>query len=160
MQRGDNIVKRKFCASCSPQHLAPRANAAERKALWTTRYLASTGAARPLVGAGSWTDSDSAPLKDAILISLEQAVRVMLQDVSKPFPRDPNNLTLVQGNFPFVKPRLQMTGMQLSEDEHYVVFAPRLGDVLVFAGVNILDKSVITYRPATKDDQKFKVLEP
>ena len=67
-------------------------------------------------------------------------------------PSHINNLTLLQGNFPFVKPRLQMTGMQLSEDEHYVVFAPRLGDVLVFAGVNILDKSVITYRPASKDD--------
>jgi hypothetical protein len=27
-------------------------------------------------------------------------------------------------------------------------------------GVNILDKSAITYRPATKDDLNFKVLEP
>jgi len=38
------------------------------------------------------------------------------------------------------------------------VFAPKIGDALVMAGVHVLDKSVTTYRAATKDD-KFKLLD-
>jgi hypothetical protein len=132
---------------------------ADKKTLWTTRYIASSGPARPLTGADSWTDYEGKNLKSAVQANLDQAVRVMLADVSHPYPRDQNQLTLVEGNFPYVKPKLQVVGMQLSEDEHYVVFTPRLGDVLVFAGVNVFDKTAITYRPATKDDAKFKILQ-
>jgi hypothetical protein len=31
--------------------------------------------------------------------------------------------------------------------------------VLVFAGVNVMDKAVTTYHPAGKDDSPFKVVE-
>jgi hypothetical protein len=36
---------------------------------------------------------------------------------------------------------------------------PRLGDVMVFAGVNVFEKSAITFRPARKDDVVFKLLD-
>jgi len=132
---------------------------ADKKPLWTTRYMASTGAAKPLTGEGSWTDQNGAALKVAIQASLDQAVRVMLTDVSQPYKRDDAALTVVQGNFPYVKPRLQIVGYKLAEDDRYVTFIPKLGDVLVFAGVNVLDKNVTVVRTATKEDAVFKTID-
>ena len=80
------------------------------KEVWMTRYVASTGVPRPLSGADGWAENDAAALKLAIQICIEQVVRVMLSDVSHPFPRDEANLVTVEGNFPFMKSRVQAVG--------------------------------------------------
>lgn len=133
---------------------------ADKKPIWTTRYIASTGASRPLAGDGSWTDQNGAALKSTMQASIEQAVRVMLNDVSNPYKRDDAALSTVQGQFPFMKQRLQLMGYKLTEDDRYLAFIPKLGDVLVFAGVNVLDKQDALARDATKEDVNFKVIDP
>jgi hypothetical protein len=133
------------------------ANAKDAK--WSTRYIASLGDARPLVGEGGWTSDGGQPLRSVVQANLRRAVEVMLADVASPYARDDQRLTTVQGGFPFVKQRLQTVGYQLAEDDASIVFIPKLGDVLVFAGVNVMDKAVTTYHPAAKDDSPFKVVE-
>jgi hypothetical protein len=132
---------------------------ADSKPIWTTRYIASTGMARPLVGANGWLENDAAELKSIIQNNINVAMQTMVNDVSSPYPRDETKLTMVQGHFPYLKQRFQTVGFQLNEDERYLTFVPRLGDVLVFAGVNIFDKNFTTYRAATKEDAIFKVVE-
>lgn len=129
------------------------------KPQWNTRYIASTGNARALLGGDGWLDNDALELKKNVQANLDLAVRTMAADVSKPFPRDETKLTMVQGHFPYVKQRLQAVGFQLTEDDRYLTFIPKLGDVLVFAGVNIFDKDVIKYRAASKEDAAFKLVE-
>lgn len=133
---------------------------ADKKPIWTTRYIASTGLSRPLAGEGSWTAENGAALKSTMQASIEQAVRVMLTDVSSPYQRDENAMSTVEGQFPFMKQRLQMKGYKLTEDDRYLAFIPKLGDVLVFAGVNVLDKQDALSREAAKDDAPLKVIDP
>jgi hypothetical protein len=131
---------------------------ADSKPLWTTRYIASSAQLRPMLGDGGWLDQDGGALKSTLQDNLDKAVRTMLADVAKPYPRDDNELTMVQANFPHVRQRFQTVGYRLSEDDNQLTFVPKLGDVLVFAGVNIFDKAAIHYRAATKDDAVFKML--
>lgn len=133
---------------------------ADNKSIWSTRYIVSTGASRPLTGAGSWAEADGAALKANVQTSLEQGVKVMLADVSNPYKRDDDVMSTVEGQFPFMKQRLQIKGYKLTEDERYMAFIPKLGDVMVFAGVNVLDKEHAHGREATKDDVVFKFVEP
>lgn len=129
------------------------------KPQWNTRYIASTGEARPLLGGGGWLENGAFELKKSVQANLDVAMRTLATDVVRPTPRDENKLTMVQANFPYMKQRLQTVGFQLSEDDQYLTFIPRLGDVLVFAGVNIFDKKFVTYRTATKDDAVFKIVD-
>jgi hypothetical protein len=123
---------------------------ASGNSVWDTRYYASTGAERTM---DEWAAQDGAALKASISASLRQAVKVMLSDVSSPYARDDKAVKLVQSRFPFVKQRLQVTGLGLFEDDQYIAFLPKIGDASTIAGVNILDKSVTVYRPATADDK-------
>jgi hypothetical protein len=129
------------------------------KPLWTTRYIASTGAARPLLGENGWLRDDAAELQKYLQANLQLAMRTLARDVSKPYPRDEGKLVVLQGNYPYIKQRLQTVGYPLDEDDRYLTFIPKLGDLLVFAGVNVFDKSVIKFRPATKEDPPFKLAD-
>jgi hypothetical protein len=131
---------------------------ASGQSTWDTRYFASTGTERRLAGPGSWTENDGAALKASITASLAQAVKVMLADIAAPYPRDDARLRFVQARVPYVHQAMQMTGYGLVEDEHYVVFTPKIGDASVLSGVNIFDKDFIVYRAATADD-KTKMLQ-
>lgn len=132
---------------------------ADAKPVWTTRYIASTGQPRPLFGAQGWLLDDAAELRKTIQTNLAVAMRTLATDVAKPYARDDQKLVMVQGNFPYVKQRLQAVGYPLTEDGQYLMFIPKLGDMLVFAGVNVLDKSAITFRAATTEDAVFKLVD-
>ncbi len=125
---------------------------AGNRSLWDTRYFASTGVERPLQGPASWGEQDGAAFKASISASLAQAVKVMLHDVAAPYARDEKQRRVAQTRVPYMKQRLQLVGVSLVEDDQYVAFVPKIGDVMVMSGVNVLDKSVIVYRPATEDD--------
>ena len=66
--------------------------------LWSTRYMSSIGAPKPLGGTGSWTENDAASLKATIAAELKQVMHHMLADVAKPVPRDEAHRILVTGN--------------------------------------------------------------
>jgi hypothetical protein len=126
---------------------------------WSTRYIASLQAPRPLVGDNSWTADSAAALNSAVAADLERAVEVMLRDVSSPFPRNDAKLYAIEGHFPYVKPRLQTIGYLLGEDAETIYFVPKLGDVIVFSGVNIMANSVTTHREAVKGDSAFGIVK-
>lgn len=126
--------------------------------LWTSRYIASAGKELPLEGDQSFTADNGALLQATIAKDLETAIKFMLADVAAPRIRDERKLIYVETRAPFMKQRLGMVGYEIGEDDGSVVFAPKIGDGMVFAGVQILDKSVTTFRAATTAD-KFHVLE-
>jgi hypothetical protein len=130
-----------------------------KEPIWTTRYIASTGKARPLIGDNSWTASDGESLKSAVSGSLKKAITFMLVDVATPHIRDDANLTMVEGHFVYVRPRLQLVGYQLAEDSESIAFIPKIPDLGTFAGIHIMDKSVMFYRPAMKEEVVFKVVD-
>jgi hypothetical protein len=132
---------------------------AKDKKGWSTRYIASLQAPRPLAGDNSWTADSAAALNAAIAANLVRAAEVMLHDVSNPFLRNDSKLHAIEGHFPYVKPRLQTIGYLLGEDADSIYFIPKLGDVIVFSGVNIMSSSVTSHREAVKGDSPFAIVK-
>jgi hypothetical protein len=128
--------------------------------LWTTRYIASTGARRPLVGEGSWTENDGAALRPQVSRLLDLAIGTMLKDIANPYPREEASLTNVHGYFVHVNKPLQVVGYKLAEEEGRMLFLPKLGTTIVFAGVNIIDTDSVWQQPAGKKDKPLKLLKP
>jgi hypothetical protein len=126
--------------------------------LWTTRYIASSGARKPLVGDGSWT-ADNA-LRPHVSNLLELAIRTMLKDIVHPYPRDEASMVTLHGFFPHVNKPLQVVGYKLAEEDGRMLFLPNLGTTIVFAGVNILDAASVTQKPTVKGDKPLKLLKP
>jgi hypothetical protein len=125
--------------------------------VWATRYVSSSGS-RPLVGDASWTSNDGKLLKEAIDQCLRTSIRFMLKDTSTPYPRDDSKMTAVEGNFPYIRNRIQTIGYLLFEDEQSIVIIPRVDDGSFVAGVNIMDKAGTIFHPATSHDWRFKVI--
>lgn len=126
---------------------------------WSTRYIASSGAPRPLGGDSGWLTDGGTELRTTVSADLKKALEVMLRDVSSPFVRNESAMTTVEGHFPYVKAKLQTTGYQLGEDDASIYFIPKLGDVIVFAGVNIMPKSLTASRAMVKGDSPFKIID-
>lgn len=126
--------------------------------LWTARYVASADKALPLEGDQSFTANDGALLKAAVSRDLETDIKFMLADVASPRLRDETKLIYVESSVPFVRQRLGLVGYEIGQDDQSILFAPKIGDAVVFAGVHALDKSTTTYRAATSAD-KIQVLE-
>jgi hypothetical protein len=131
----------------------------DQQAVWTMRYIASSQEPRPLMGEGSWTENDGVALKEAIEVSLARAMHVMLRDAGEPYPRNESTMVMVEGNYPFVRQRFEVKAFKLSEDDHTVVIVPKIGDVVVFAGVNILNKKNSQYRQAKADDPNARIIQ-
>jgi hypothetical protein len=127
---------------------------------WSSRYFASSATPLPLVGDSSWTSDGGARLRGVVTEDLRRAIEFMLDDVSAPATRDPKRLTAVEANFPYVRSRYQMTGFLLRETDSHIYYQPKIPNYLVMAGVNILPKDSITYRPAVKGDPTKKEIKP
>ena len=132
---------------------------AKGKKLWTTRYIASSGSRKPVVGEGSWTADNGAALKPQVSHLLDLAISTMLKDIANPYPRDEATLTNVHGFFVHVNKPLQVVGYKLSEENGRMLFLPRLGTSIVFAGVNVLDTATVWQKPAEKKDAPLKLLK-
>jgi hypothetical protein len=128
------------------------------KSAWTTRYIATVGKPMALTGDNSFTADGGALLKAALNTGLERAIGAMLHDVANRPVRDDQKMVYVESGVPYTKMHVGMPGYLLAEDDRSVVFAPKVADALVFAGVYVADKSVTTPRPATADD-KLKLLD-
>ncbi len=128
--------------------------------LWTTRYIASSGARRALAGDNSWTANDGALLRPQVSKLLDLAISTMLTDIATPYPRDEASLTNVHGFFVHVNKPLQVVGYKLAEHDDRMLFLPNLGTTIVFAGVNILDTASVWQQPAAAKDAPLKLLKP
>lgn len=128
--------------------------------LWTTRYIASSGARRPIAGAGSWTENGGEALRPQVSRLLDLAIQTMLKDIATPYPREEASLTNVHGFFVHVNKPLQVVGYKLSEEDGRMLFLPKLGTTIVFAGVNVLDTGSVWQQPADKKDRPLKLLKP
>ena len=126
--------------------------------LWTTRYIASGGVRKALVGEGSWTAADGG-LRAEVSASLHTAVRTMLRDIAVPYARDDAAMLAVQGYFPHVNKPIQVIGYKLAEEGGKLYFLPNLGTTIVFGGVNVIDTKLVNARPMAAGD-KFKLLKP
>lgn len=126
--------------------------------LWTTRYISSQGARKPMVGEGSWTADNV--LRPHVSSLLDLAINTMLKDIATPYPRDEASLITVRGYFPHVNKQLQVVGYKLSEENGRTLFLPKLGTTIVFAGVNILDTASVSQKPTVKGDAPLKLLKP
>ena len=119
---------------------------------WGTRYFASSGTPRPVVGEGSWAEMGSAGIERALAPYLARAIEFMLADVSRPRARDDENLYTVQSRFPYLRQCMRVVGYKLHEDEQSIYFAPRIHDSMAFSGIHVLDKSVTEFRKAADGD--------
>jgi hypothetical protein len=124
--------------------------------LWTTRYIASAGARKPLAGDGSWT-ADNA-LRPHVSKLLDLAIDTMLKDIVHPYPRDEASLVTLRGYFLHDSKPLQLVGYKLAEENGRMLFLPMLPTAVVFAGVNILDTVSVVQVPTVKGDAPLKVL--
>lgn len=133
---------------------------ADKSGKWTSRYFATSAKPLPLTGESSWTSDGGEALRAAVSSDLRRAIEFMLQDIDSPAPRDNKRLTAVEAHFPYMKDRYQMLGFLLREDASYIYYQPKIKSYLVMAGVNILPKEFISYRPAAKGDPSKKAISP
>lgn len=130
--------------------------------VWSSRYISASAQARPFAGDNGWLSDSGQPLKQALEQSLRRSVDVMLRDVAGKTLRDPAKWMYVGGQYAFVKQPLKVKGNLVLDEGEYIAFTPRLGDVVVFTGVNIFDRKIVAISDATEQDPnvaKFEVPE-
>lgn len=128
------------------------------RVMWTTRYFATLGEPHPITGDRSWTEDGGKSLEPVVSAELQRALQVMLMDVASRLPRDRGEKVLAEGYFPFIKKRVQVTGVRLVEDQDWFAFAAKVPSTSLMAGVNIMDKSAARYRGAIPGDPWMKAI--
>ena len=109
----------------------------------STRYICCVGQAFPLTGEAGLTANGGEPFRKLVEQELETAVKLMLDDVASPYVRDKAKMTHIEAAFPFGRTKLKLKGYILSEDQDSVIVD--LPGIFVFTGVEIMDKSAISY---------------
>lgn len=120
--------------------------------VWSSRYISASAEARPFTGDNGWFKDEGRPLKQALKQSLKRSIDVMLRDIEGKTQRDTTRWTYVGGQYAFVKQPLKVKGNMVVEEPDYIAFTPRLGDVIVFTGVNIFDRKIVSITEATEQD--------
>lgn len=111
------------------------------------KYFCCEGKALPLSGANGLAENGGAGLKAVLTAELETAIRVMLQDRARPYPRDKQSRITVKGYLPFVGKPFKMKGYDLGRfDDNTLIEFP--SGALVFGGVNIAEPGSLEVVPA------------
>lgn len=118
-------------------------------ATWQTNYFASWGPARPMQGNGSWSADGGTELRRTVDIALQEAIHIMLMDVSQPLPRDPSTIQIIKMDYPYDREAMNSKVYRLGEDEDFVYFMPKVGDTWGKAGVHAVDKYMLEYYTKT-----------
>jgi hypothetical protein len=116
---------------------------AAKQETWWTRYVVSGGEDRSIDGDRGWATDQGQPLREAVRRGLDTALDVMLMDTAGTLPRGKGRPAKLKARYAFVQQELDLPGEVLQETPERVVFAPRVGDVVVFAGVNVFDKRTV-----------------
>ncbi len=82
-------------------------------------------------------------------LALQEAIHVMLADVSQPFPREPSTLQIIKMDYPYDREAMNSKVYRLGEDEKFVYFMPKVGDAWGKAGVHAVDKYMLEYYTQT-----------
>ena len=117
---------------------------------WKTRYIASLDDPRQLTSDAGWTAADGQPLREAIDRALRAGVDVMLRDAAGQVPRGKGPTVKVKGNWVWVKQPMEISAEVLEETPDRVVVRPNVADVVVFAGINILDPRAVSMTTEAK----------
>ena len=110
---------------------------------WWTRYVVSGSEDRPIDGDGGWAADQGRPLREAVRRGLDVALDVMLMDTAGTLPRGKGRPAKLKGRYAFVQQELDLPGEILEETPERVVFAPRVGDLVVFSGINVFDQRTV-----------------
>lgn len=127
--------------------------------VWSTRYISASAEAKPFTGDNGWFKDDARPLRLALEQSLKRSIDVMLRDIAGKTQRDTAKWTYVGGQYAFVKQPLKVKGNLVVDEPDYIAFTPRLGDVIVFTGVNIFDRRIVSITDAAEQDPNMAQFE-
>jgi len=116
---------------------------AAKQETWWTRYVVSGSEDRPIDGDGGWAADQGRPLREAVRQGLDTALDVMLMDTAGTLPRGKGRPAKLKGRYAFVQRELDLPGEILEDTSERVVFAPRVGDVVVFAGINVFGRRTV-----------------
>lgn len=130
------------------------------KELWTTRYISAAASVKPLIGDNGWLADKGKALMAALDESLRRDIEVMLRDIAGHNLRESAKLMSVGGQYAFVKQPLKIKGTVVLDEPDYIAFTPKLGDVMVFSGVNIFERSSVAIAAATEQDPVFEKFDP
>jgi hypothetical protein len=111
--------------------------------VWSTRYTAGSGQAHPLVGAGAWAADGGAAFTADLRASLEQALRVMLDDIARHPARDAATTRSFKTRTPWQPRRWPVEGPVIFEDDHWLALLNDMSDASGMGGVMILDRRTL-----------------
>jgi hypothetical protein len=114
----------------------------------TTRYFCCEGRPAPLTGDNSLTANNGEALKQLVASEMETAINVLFSDVVSPYPRNDGAMYFAEGNFPYMRNSIKVKGYNLGDYQDYSIFALKASSLITYAGVHIMDKSVVAYSAA------------
>jgi len=120
---------------------------AAREERWWTRYIVSIADDRPIDGPDGWAANEGEALRRAVGRGLDVGLDLMLRDVAGGLPRATGRRAKVKGQYAWVRTELDLEGEVLEETPAQIVFVPQVGDVVVFAGVNVFEKNSVQVGP-------------
>ncbi|SFP99842.1 hypothetical protein [Ralstonia sp. NFACC01] len=128
------------------------------KPLWETQYIAASADVKPLSGDTGWLAQQAQPLRDMLQSTLDRSMTVMLRDVAGKNLRNPAKAVLVTGDYAYLQRKVIVKGNVVLDEPDYFAFTPKLGDVMVFSGVNIFERKSVDIREAKETDAVFAVV--
>ncbi|HEX4097383.1 MAG TPA: hypothetical protein VHX64_11685, partial [Caulobacteraceae bacterium] len=117
-------------------------------ASWTTRYICCTHQPVSFKGDDGLTANGGQALKETLTHELQGAVELMLHDVAGGRARDEHSAVTLETYVPFLRRKWKLKAYKLSEDDNSIVVATKASNLLVYAGVQQIDKAAITPEPA------------
>jgi hypothetical protein len=111
--------------------------------IWGSRYLSTVNDDRTLAGENGWGSDSGKPFRDVVARALENAVDIVLRDMVGKLPRAMAKEVKLKARFAFMNQDIEVTGKLIESNDKTVVFVPRLGDLNIFAGVNIFEKDLV-----------------
>ena len=111
--------------------------------IWWSRYISTLKDDRPLDGDDGWSRDGGKPLREAVGRALDSALDVMVRDLVGQLPRAAAKEVKLKARYAFVQQDLELPGKLVESNDNRVVFVPQIGDVVVFAGVNIFSRDLV-----------------
>lgn len=115
----------------------------DRRDLWWNRYVAVAAEAKPLEGAGSWTDAGGAAFRQAVDEALGTAVDVMVRDLTGALHRETGREANVTVRHLLMTKDLTQKALVIEADARRIVFTPRVADTAHWSGVSVFPTSLV-----------------
>jgi hypothetical protein len=110
---------------------------------WWTRYICAAKEQRALEVTDGWSRDGGAFFQAAVACALDTAVDVVVRDLGGKLPRPSASGTKLKTHWAFAKGEIEIQGELIEKNENDVIFAPKIGDVVVFSGINIFEPDLV-----------------